>query len=55
MVTYFDIYVFFFIIITVIITIITLREAARLNLNFLEAVEGRGKAQEGNLFLSRYT
>ena len=55
MVTCYDIYVFFFIIITVIITIITLEKAARLNLNFLEAEEEREKLQEGILFPSRYT
>ena len=39
MVTCYDIYVFFFIIMTV-VTIITLEKAARLNLNLLEREEG---------------
>jgi hypothetical protein len=54
-VTCYDIYVFFFIIITVIMTIITLYKAARLNRNFMEKEEGRGKVKEGALYPSRYT
>jgi hypothetical protein len=42
-VTCYDIYIFFLIIIAVIINIITLYKAARLNRNFLEVEEGRRK------------